>query len=82
MDSNKLYFKGESCDVEYIKADFIRKLLIEAQDDLLRMMGNAQTQKQAEEIIENKYNTAFYVGCIKSNEYACKHLTNILTKIE
>ena len=62
--------------------EFVRNLMIEAQDDLLRMAKNAKLQEAAEKIIGNECDAKFYSGSIKAFEYACKHLTNILEKTE
>jgi hypothetical protein len=68
----------------------IRQLLIEAQNDLLRMAENAKKEKinwafhknTKPEVNQKDYNVGFFTGSIKSLEYACKHLTNILEQTE
>lgn len=60
----------------------LKGMLIFAQEDMLRMTGNAQTQKHAEMVIGNEYNAGFHGGNIQAFDYACKHLTNILQKID
>lgn len=63
------------------KINEIRFLLKDAQIDLIRMSGNAKTQKEAELIIGNEYNAGFHGGNILAFEYAWQHLNNILEKI-
>lgn len=75
----KMLADFESQKKEIIK---IRKLLIESQDDLIRMMRNAQIQQEAERIIGNEYAEKFHSGNVMAFEYACKHITNILEKTE
>jgi hypothetical protein len=60
----------------------IKQMLIDAQNDLLRMMDNAKCSKEVESVVNHKYNEGFYAGSIKSLEYASKHLTNILEQTE
>lgn len=62
--------------------EHIKALLIFAQNDILRMTENAKTQKQAELLINNNLDAKFHSGNIHAFEYACKHLTNILEKLE
>jgi hypothetical protein len=63
------------------KIDQIIMLIKDAQIDLIRMSGNAKTQKEAETLIGNEYNAGVHGGNIQAFEYAWQHLNHILEKI-